>query len=181
MLYIGRPLTLLALAVCTYIILTWSYRSTTTEISTKPDYIYDENGFRIPTQPHTGQKEEHSKPQEVVQDEEVVVVTTTRKSSAAAAAAVTESQQGKATKVTTKLAKTYTAESDLPMATLEPAEHQKYMLGMLNWNRPGHVDGHWPDYVAYDYEEYDPNRWEGFEMYVLGQWELCGESPADMR
>ncbi|KAF1812152.1 hypothetical protein P152DRAFT_26783 [Eremomyces bilateralis CBS 781.70] len=33
---------------------------------------------------------------------------------------------------------------------------------MLDWNRPGHVDGHYPPYEDYVDYNYDPNRWEGF-------------------
>jgi hypothetical protein len=62
--------------------------------------------------------------------------------------------------------KTYTASSDLPMATLDAANMEQYMDDMMHWNRPGHVDGHWPDYEAFEHSDFDPNRWEGFEMYV---------------
>ena len=52
------------------------------------------------------------------------------------------------------------------MSTLPYDQQQAYMQDMLHWNRPGHVDGHWPDYEAFEHQDYDPNRWEGFEMYV---------------
>ena len=169
MLHIGRPLTLLALAVCTYLVLTWSYRSTTTRVSTRPDYIYDENGFRIPSSPQQ-QEQVHTRPAPVKPHAEgageaAVVVVTTSSAGAASTAGLNSSNGGAATKVQ-KPAKTYTATSDLPMSTLPYDQQQAYMQDMLHWNRPGHVDGHWPDYEAFEHQDYDPNRWEGFEMYV---------------
>lgn len=164
MLHFGRPLTLLVLAACTYLVLTWGYRSTTTKISTRPDYIYDENGFRIPTSP---KEEVHTRPPPVKQHEEGAgVVVTTSRAAANAAPTAGSNSSNKATKIA-KPAKTYTAASDLPMSTLPADQQQAYMQDMLHWNRPGHVDGHWPDYEAFEHMDYDPNRWEGFEMFVL--------------
>jgi hypothetical protein len=153
MLFVGRPLTLLLLAVCTYVILTWSYRSPSASPSEKPHYIYDENGFRkYEPQLQSG----NARPQQGAKE---------AGSSSSVAAAAAATKQLKPTVVTTKAVKTYTASSDLPIATLGPDQMEEYMNDMLHWNRPGHVDGHWPDYEAFEHSEYDPNRWEGFEMY----------------
>jgi hypothetical protein len=166
MLHVGRPLTLLVLAVCTYVFLTWSY-SSTTRLSTKPDYIYDENGYRIPATAVDQQEPLHTTPPPVKEKGQEVVVTTSRHASRPAMATAGSNSSDRMTKVITKPAKTYTATSDLPLPTLSPGQQRAYMQDMLHWNRPNHVDGHWPDYEAFQNEDYDPNRWEGFEMYVL--------------
>jgi hypothetical protein len=162
MLFVGRPLTLLALAVCTYVILTWSYRTPTKAPSEKPDYLYAESGFRKYDPPsHHAPQSGKSRPEVAAPKEPVRASSSSR--AAAAAAAVSK----KPTLITTRPVNTYTASSDLPMATLDPEQMEDYMRDMLHWNRPGHVDGHWPDYEAFEHSEYDPNRWEGFQMYVL--------------
>lgn len=38
------------------------------------------------------------------------------------------------------------------------------MANMLKWNRPGKGNNHWPPYGDYHHSDYDPNRWEGFDM-----------------
>ena len=43
---------------------------------------------------------------------------------------------------------------------------RKYMKSMLTWPRPK-WDGHWPPFGDYIGKDYDPNRWEHFDMYVL--------------
>jgi len=48
----------------------------------------------------------------------------------------------------------------------EPINKLDYMANMLKWNRPGKGNNHWPPYGDYHHSDYDPNRWEGFEMYV---------------
>lgn len=167
MLHVGRSLTLLALVVCTYVLFTWSY-SSTTRLSTKPDYIYDENGYRITTTNVDQQEAVQTRPPPVKEKgQDVVVVTSSRLASGPAMATAGLSSSDKMTKSISKPARTYTASSDLPLATLPPGQQRAYMQDMLHWNRPGHVDGHWPDYEAFQNEDYDPNRWEGFEMYVL--------------
>ncbi|OCK82188.1 hypothetical protein K432DRAFT_349527 [Lepidopterella palustris CBS 459.81] len=41
----------------------------------------------------------------------------------------------------------------------------EYMKEMLKWNRPnGMGTHHWPHYQEYETKEYDPNRWEAFDM-----------------
>ena len=44
-----------------------------------------------------------------------------------------------------------------------------YMKLMMKWNRPDHVDNHWPPYENYQTRTYDPNRWEAFESLVPQQ------------
>ena len=48
----------------------------------------------------------------------------------------------------------------------EPVNKLDYMANMLKWNRPGKGNNHWPPYGDYHHSDYDPNRWEGFDMYV---------------
>ena len=48
----------------------------------------------------------------------------------------------------------------------EPINKLDYMANMLKWNRPGKGNNHWPPYGDYHHSDYDPNRWEGFDMYV---------------
>ena len=42
-------------------------------------------------------------------------------------------------------------------------EQRLYMRDMMNWNRPS-WGGHWPPFGDYVDLEYDPNRWEQFDM-----------------
>lgn len=44
-----------------------------------------------------------------------------------------------------------------------PANIREYLKKMLKWSRPT-WDGHWPPFKDYIDKEYDPNRWEQFEM-----------------
>ncbi|KAF2269462.1 hypothetical protein CC78DRAFT_575024 [Lojkania enalia] len=44
-----------------------------------------------------------------------------------------------------------------------PEDMKKYMKEMLNWNRPSWL-GHWPPFADYQEKEYDPNRWEKFDL-----------------
>lgn len=41
-----------------------------------------------------------------------------------------------------------------------------YMKKMLDWERPTGA-GHWPPYNDFVNTDYDPNRWEAFDMFVL--------------
>lgn len=47
--------------------------------------------------------------------------------------------------------------------TPKPTDLKKYLREMLNWNRPS-WNGHWPPFNDYVDKEYDPNRWEQFDM-----------------
>jgi hypothetical protein len=44
-----------------------------------------------------------------------------------------------------------------------PKDLKRYMSGMLKWDRPN-WEGHWPPFADYVDKEYDPNRWEQFEL-----------------
>lgn len=45
----------------------------------------------------------------------------------------------------------------------KPTDVREYMKKMLKWGRPS-WDGHWPPFSDYIDKEYDPNRWEQFDM-----------------
>lgn len=152
MFFIGRPLTLLAIAVCTYITITWKFRPTGTIPSVRT--IYNENGF--------------------------VRYEATRSKSAPAASAASDQtdslqQQHFALDTATtpdaspKLYGPEKSSSTSPLLSV-PAEqaiqHNEYMKDMLDWSRPEHRNGHWPAYEDYVDADYDPNRWEGFKLYV---------------
>jgi len=53
--------------------------------------------------------------------------------------------------------------SPLDYSPPRPTNLKEYMKEMLNWRRPS-WEGHWPPFVDYVDKEYDPNRWEEFEM-----------------
>lgn len=53
--------------------------------------------------------------------------------------------------------------SPLDYAPPRPTNMKEYMQEMLNWNRPS-WEGHWPPFGDYINKEYDPNRWEQFDM-----------------
>jgi hypothetical protein len=53
--------------------------------------------------------------------------------------------------------------SPLDYSPPQPTNLKEYMKEMLNWRRPS-WDGHWPPFLDYVDKEYDPNRWEEFEM-----------------
>jgi hypothetical protein len=40
----------------------------------------------------------------------------------------------------------------------------EYMRDMLKWERPREKEGHWPSYRDFVNRDYDPNRWEGFQL-----------------
>ncbi|KAF2727840.1 hypothetical protein EJ04DRAFT_593844 [Polyplosphaeria fusca] len=44
-----------------------------------------------------------------------------------------------------------------------PADWKAYMKAMLQWPRPN-WNGHWPPFGDYKNMEYDPNRWENFDL-----------------
>jgi hypothetical protein len=46
------------------------------------------------------------------------------------------------------------------------ATWRRYMKNMLKWPRPN-WNGHWPPFGDYIGKEYDPNRWEHFDMCVF--------------
>jgi hypothetical protein len=48
-------------------------------------------------------------------------------------------------------------------ATPRPTNIKEYMQSMLKWDRPT-WDGHWPPFQDYVDKQYDPNRWEQFDM-----------------
>ena len=59
---------------------------------------------------------------------------------------------------------TTSIKSNTPAYTpLRPAVLRAYMLEMLNWSRPT-WEGHWPPFADYIDKDYDPNRWEQFDM-----------------
>lgn len=43
----------------------------------------------------------------------------------------------------------------------------EYMKDLLIWQRPENKDGHWPPYRDFIGRDYDPNRWEAFDEFVL--------------
>jgi hypothetical protein len=54
--------------------------------------------------------------------------------------------------------------TEMPSAPFaRPTNMKEYMKSMLKWNRPS-WDGHWPPFADYVDKEYDPNRWEQFDM-----------------
>lgn len=157
MLFVGRPLTLLALAVCTYVVLTWRYKSPgATSSPPAAHYDYDANGFRK----YDPLKEQKTRPDAVLASP---VEDGRAKRPTVLSATATQKPQ------TT----TYTASEDLPLPTLDPIDMQEYMKDVLHWNRPGHVDGHFPDYEKFEETDFDPNRWEGFELCV-SSFEISG-------
>ncbi|KAF2467795.1 uncharacterized protein BDR25DRAFT_316432 [Lindgomyces ingoldianus] len=52
---------------------------------------------------------------------------------------------------------------DLGVPEPRPTDLKEYMKNMLNWTRPT-WNGHWPPFGDYVDKDYDPNRWEEFEM-----------------
>jgi hypothetical protein len=48
----------------------------------------------------------------------------------------------------------------------------EYIRDILKWKRPKDKDGYWPQYSAFEGRDYDPNRWEGFPMYVTSIFHL---------
>jgi hypothetical protein len=44
-----------------------------------------------------------------------------------------------------------------------PKDIKEYVKGMLEWDRPN-WEGHWPPFADYVNKEYDPNRWERFDL-----------------
>jgi hypothetical protein len=151
MFFIGRPLTLLAIAVCTYITITWRFRSQDYPPSALGND--DENGFR---------KYEAGNPHSM------------QTASAVTGQVDSLQQQHLAIHSTTSLdvpPKSYGPER--PSATSLPAsaptelsvQRDEYLKDMLDWSRPEHRNGHWPPYEDYVDKDYDPNRWEGFKLY----------------
>ncbi|KAF2200918.1 hypothetical protein GQ43DRAFT_472274 [Delitschia confertaspora ATCC 74209] len=53
--------------------------------------------------------------------------------------------------------------SPLDYQEKRPGSLKQYMLEMLDWNRPS-WGGHWPPFGDYVNKEYDPNRWEEFDV-----------------
>ena len=47
--------------------------------------------------------------------------------------------------------------------TPRSSDVKDYLRTMLKWNRPT-WEGHWPAYKDYEHKDYDPNRWEEFDM-----------------
>ncbi|KAF1962464.1 hypothetical protein CC80DRAFT_161405 [Byssothecium circinans] len=64
---------------------------------------------------------------------------------------------------------------DVESASPRPSDLKEYMKSMLNWPRPS-WNGHWPPFGDYLNTEYDPNRWENFELddrpYIAGHHKL---------
>jgi hypothetical protein len=44
---------------------------------------------------------------------------------------------------------------------------EEYMKDLLIWQRPENKDGHWPPYQDFIGRDYDPNRWEAFDEFVV--------------
>jgi hypothetical protein len=148
MLLFSRPLTLLALAICTYITITWRLR-----IPHIPSVIsiYDENGFRkydpldtTPPVPETSAKsevtgkslDEQQRPLPGVFSDAWVSV----------------------------LAEQTPVTSIAPVHTAVSIPPDEYMNDILDWERPKHKNGHWPPYEDFAHKDYDPNRWEAFRL-----------------
>jgi len=143
-------LTLLIIAVCTYITITW--RSRAPDDTSGAFGSYDENGFRkyeaktshsIPAAPAvTGQADP-------LQQQHLSIHTTTLSDGSR---------------------KSYGPEKPsstipLPSPPTELAvQRDEYLKDMLDWSRPEHRNGHWPPYEDYVDKDYDPNRWEGFKL-----------------
>lgn len=148
MLFVGRPLTLLALAVCTYVVLSWRYKTSLLPAASSIHYEYDANGFRKFDPSKETQKGGAPLASPVDERKKLPQVTVT--------VSATSSRK--------EATNTYTASEDLPLPTLDPIDMEEYTKDVLHWNRPGHVDGHFPDYEKFENSDYDPNRWEGFEL-----------------
>ncbi|KAF2685354.1 hypothetical protein K458DRAFT_365715 [Lentithecium fluviatile CBS 122367] len=58
-----------------------------------------------------------------------------------------------------------------------PTDMKDYMRELLKWDRPS-WEGHWPPFADYVEKDYDPNRWEQFDMdyriYDAGHDKLNG-------
>ncbi|RDI84453.1 hypothetical protein Vi05172_g5720 [Venturia inaequalis] len=152
MFFIGRPLTLLAIAVCTYITITWRFRSAGEAF--RATGLYDENGFRkydpTSTRPHSlPLATPVIGPYDEQQQQHLAIHTTT-----ASQSSHDPYRLGKASST-----------SYLPaLPTEDPVEREEYMQDILDWSRPEHRNGHWPPYEDYIDKDYDPNRWEGFKL-----------------
>ncbi|KAL5401368.1 hypothetical protein PMIN06_011844 [Paraphaeosphaeria minitans] len=72
--------------------------------------------------------------------------------------------------------------SKLDYEDVNLGDEKKYMEGMLDWNRPSWV-GHWPPFEDYIGRDYDPNRWEEFELdnrfYTAGHHRLSPKTASN--
>jgi hypothetical protein len=50
--------------------------------------------------------------------------------------------------------------------TKSSVSFNEYIRDILRWERPKERDGHWPPYRDFVNRDYDPNRWEGFQLYA---------------
>jgi hypothetical protein len=167
MLFVSRPLTLLALAICVYVTITWKlHPSKTTEILGE----YDEHGFTnyIPSEkakgansnPNSNSKQEAGgsalgKAGLAGQNQQTLPVVATE--SLDLSAFQTPDTDGRATVKQVPLA---------TPATANGVDHDEYMKDILDWERPKHKNGHWPPYEDFVLKDYDPNRWEAFKTCV---------------
>jgi hypothetical protein len=155
MFFIGRPLTLLAIAVCTYITITWRFRSP--DDSPSGLGIYDENGFRkyeVTTSHSVPAASAVTGQVDLLQQQHLAIHTTTLSEAS-------PKSYGPEKPSSTSL---------LPaLPTEESVQRDEYLKDMLDWSRPEHRNGHWPPYEDYVDKDYDPNRWEGFKLCVILQ------------
>jgi hypothetical protein len=148
MLFVSRPLTLLALAICTYITITWRLR-----IPHIPSVIsvYDENGFRKYDPPETASPRTGDFPKSDTAEKSL------------------EDQQRPLPGVISGAWDLNAVEQSpsaivLPAPTSVSIPHDEYMRDILDWERPKHKNGHWPPYEDFVHKDYDPNRWEAFKL-----------------
>jgi hypothetical protein len=151
MLLLSRPLTLLALAICAYITITWRLR-----VPQIPSVIsiYDENGFRkydpLEAPPPKKGNSANSQESTDLEDQQRPLPWVAPGSWDAI--------------VAQSLAEQASSNTVLPAPTSVPVPQDEYMRDILDWERPRHKNGHWPPYEDFEHKDYDPNRWEAFGL-----------------
>lgn len=158
MFFVSRPLTLLAIAICVYVTITWKlHPSKGTEIIS----VYDENGFTnyIPSEKKEGTA--RSKPE--VGGSALGKTGITGQNQQTLPVMATESidlSSSQATDVDGSA--TAHSASQPTLAAANSMDQEEYMKDILDWERPKHKNGHWPPYEDFVHKDYDPNRWEAF-------------------
>lgn len=158
MLLVSRPLTLLALAICTYVTITWHLRSSAIQVSKIVDE-YDENGFtRYDPEEWAAKKEGNGRPGKIAAPEKQQTILPVTVGAGELAS------QTAAKSIGVEERPSMTRRPAVPLPTLKPIEHEQYMNDILDWERPKHKNGHWPPYEDFAHQDYDPNRWEAFKL-----------------
>jgi hypothetical protein len=154
MLLVSRPLTLLALAICAYITITWKLQAPRIPSVLS---IYDENGFRrydpleAAVRPGTEELAKSETAGEDIGDQQQPLPPLLPANPLASNVAFTKVEQPSSTTI-------------IPIPTAGSILHDEYMKDILDWERPKHKNGHWPPYEDFSHKDYDPNRWEGFKL-----------------